>query len=162
MSLKFNSCLKRKGGGAIHRLFSTLNNPRLKARGFLTRCRLSRNGAGFPVTAKVFEALSARASPAPQEHLKRNRSTGTETRFDVKQKSLRRIRFTGPCRRLLLSLIKLRLAFLQPLPSLSWRLSFWEPLPLLPSYEPLFWLWQRFSSLRAWRPFSQRSLLPRP
>ena len=27
--------------------FSKLNNPRLKARGFLTQCRLSRNSQGF-------------------------------------------------------------------------------------------------------------------
>lgn len=27
--------------------FDNLNNPRLKARGFLTRCRLSRNSQGF-------------------------------------------------------------------------------------------------------------------
>ena len=31
----------------LFKKFSALNNPRLKARGFLTRCRLSRNRQGF-------------------------------------------------------------------------------------------------------------------
>ncbi len=36
---------KQKGQGSEDCLY--LNNPRLKARGFLTRCRLSRNSQGF-------------------------------------------------------------------------------------------------------------------